>query len=244
MKSQELSRREFLKAGGLTGSIALTVAGSALLSSNSLATEGSSSQDSYLKFLNPSLGVGELTESAKTMRSRDELLQSVLNSIPTPERVEQIHNILIKHIHAEEAADLDATMATLEKEPVFESMSEGKIYRGHQSVAEDYARRYYGLTRKLHITNLSVNKDGAFAEVIWEGLHKNTYKGIKPVKNAKVFNIPMVIYYEVSARGLIQRESVYYDQYLGALSLDIIPDILSSKLQLMRLNPLLLFRRG
>lgn len=232
-------RRTFLKSGG----IAIAASGVGLLL-NSESVAATPKQENYTKFLNPNPNLGELTESARQMVSRDKLLSSVLEKLPTAERAEQIYNVLAAHILAEEAGDTDATMATMDKNPVFESLPEGKIYQGHQSVADDYARRYYGLTRKLHITNLTVDSKGAFAEMLWEGYQKNTYVGVKPVKNAKRFFIPMVVYYEVTNEGLIKRESVYYDQYLGALSLELIPDILSSKLQLIRLNPGLLFRRG
>lgn len=205
---------------------------------------GTAQRDDYSKFLNPKANVGELTESARQMVSRDKLLQSALDKIPTAERAEQIVKILGQHILAEEAGDTSATMATMDPNPVFESLAEGKIYSGHQSVAEDYARRYYGLTRKLHITNLTIDKKGAFAEMLWEGLQVNTYKEINPVSNPKKFFIPMVVYYEVTEQGLIKRESVYYDQYLGALSLEIIPDVLASKLQLISLNPGLLLRKS
>jgi hypothetical protein len=196
-----------------------------------------------MKFLDPNANIGELTESARQMVSRDRLLNSILTKLPTPERAEQIFNIIAKHVQAEEAGDTQATMETLVPEPIFESLPEGKSYRGHQSVSEDYARRYFGLTRKLHITNMNVDAKGAYVEMLWEGHQKNTYHGIKPVSNPKKFFLPMVVYYEVSNDGLIQRESVYYDQYLGTLSLEIIPDILSSPIRMLQLNPLLIFRR-
>jgi hypothetical protein len=135
-------------------------------------------------------------------------------------------------------------MATMAADPTFENMPEGKSYRGHQSVAEDYARRYSGLTRKLHLTNINVDSKGAFAEMLWEGVQKGVYHEVKPVSNATRFFIPMVVYYEVNDDGLIVRESVYYDQYLGALSLKILPDVLQNKFQLITLNPSLIFRKS
>lgn len=240
MSQTNENRRSFLKTGG----IAIAAGGMGLLVNPEATAATKITDENYTKFLNPNPKIGELTESARQMVSRDKLLSSILDKLPTAERAEQIYNVLAAHIIAEEAGDTEATMATMEKDPVFESLPEGKTYRGHKSVADDYSIRYSGLTRKLHITNLTVDSKGAFAEMLWEGFQKDTYKGVKPVKNGKRFFIPMVVYYEVSNRGLIQRESVYYDQYLGALSLELIPDILSNKLQLLRLNPGLFFRRG
>jgi hypothetical protein len=237
-QNSDITRRAFLELGTFAVSATTIVAATPA----AIAGESPVFED-YTKFLDPRAKVGDLTESARKMVSRDHLLQSVLDKIPTPERVEQIHSILVKHIEAEEAGDTDATMATMDREPVFESIVEGKTYRGHQNVAEDYARRYHGLTRKLHITNLTVDVHGACAEMLWEGVQKDNYRGFAPVSHPKKFFIPMVVYYEVNPEGLIRRESVYYDQYLGALSLEVFPDILKSKVNLLRLNPGLIFRK-
>jgi len=180
----------------------------------------------------------------KSMPTRNQLLKSILEKIPAPERASQIVDIVQKHIIAEENQDLDATMATLSREPIFESIPDGKTFYGHRSVADDYAIRYSGLTRKLHITNMTVDSKGAYAEMLWEGKQVGTYKNIKPVTNPKKFYLPMIVYYEVDDDGLIMRESVYYDQYLATLSLEIIPDIIHSKFRLIELNPRLIFRKG
>lgn len=243
---QSLDRRSFLKTGGIAlgaGSAALLLGQGANAATRSIASDAPL-EGAYKKFLNPKADIGTLTESAKQMVSRNQLLDKILANIPTPERAQQIFSILAKHIEAEEAGDTEATMATMTKAPIFESMPEGVSYVGHQNVMEDYARRYSGLTRKLHITNIVVDNNGASAEMIWEGFQKGSYKGLKPAKNNTKFFIPMVVYYEVSNDGLIQRESVYYDQYLGSLSLEILPDVLSHKAALVAINPKLLLRKG
>jgi hypothetical protein len=245
-KKSKMNRRSFFKKS----SAALAAGGVGLMISNkaNALCHLSCSIDKYdskdvTKFLNPDANVADLTVSARKMLSRDRLLGHLLEKIPTPERVEQVFNIVAKHLDAEERRHVQDTMATLDPNPIFESVPEGIIYETHEDVQKDYEIRYDGLTRKLHVTNMVVDSSGAFAEVLWEGQQVSSYKGYAPAKNAKRFFLPMVIYYEVTQQGLIKRESVYYDYYTGLLSLEMIPHIIKEPLTMVQLNNDLVMRK-
>lgn len=245
-KDSKVNRRSFLKLSGsalATGGVGLMISNPAKAACYLDCSINEYNPKDYTKFLNPAAKVAELTESGRKNLSRDRIMQSVLDKIPTADRVEQITSIILKHIDAEERNHVEDTMATLDPNPIFESIPEGAIYQGHKAVQDDYKIRYQGMTRTLHITNLTVDTNGAFAEMLWEGQQVDTYKGFKPVENAKKFFLPMIVYYEVTSQGLIKRESVYYDQYLGLLSLELIPDILKNSLDMLALNKGLIFRK-
>lgn len=96
---------------------------------------------------------------------------------------------------------------------------------------------------KRHVTNLVVDKNGCFAELMWEGTQKGSIKGFKPPKSRPKIYLPVAVYYAVNDAGLIARETVYYDQYLMMLNLDLIPDIANRSMTLTLLNPGLITRK-
>jgi hypothetical protein len=185
-----------------------------------------------------------LTEAAKAIPAREELLENALRNIPSEDRVKQIHDTVITHLIAEETADVDLTMSTLVEKPIYEDIASGKTIVGHQDVMDDYRKKYESfpaMTR--HLTNFMVDKNGCFVELLWEGKQEGPIQGITPPKNRPKIYLPVTVYFQVNEMGKISRETVYYDQYLMFLNLDLIPDIANKPLVLALLNPGLIGRR-
>lgn len=184
-----------------------------------------------------------ITVSKKMNLKRSDLTDFILDRIPAEDRAEQILNTVVTHIEAEEKNDVEATMKTMIANPVFEDIPAGVVLQGHQSIAKDYLERFASFpSMKRHITNAMVDKNGCFMELLWEGYQKGSKRGVKPTKNPPKFVLPVSVYFEVNEMGLITRETAYYDQYLGMLSLELIPDILNNKALLLMLNPGLALR--
>lgn len=236
-----MERREFLKVSSLGAWSVVSMkanASSVTTMSNAQPTNLTWRRYNYSNVLN------SLTLSSGKMPSRDQLLEMAMNNIPSPERVQQIHDVVMAHTIAEETADLDATMATLVDKPIYEDVASGKTFVGHQDVMDDYRTKYKAFpSMARHVTNMAIDKNGCFAELVWEGAQKGSIQGLKPPTNRPKIYLPVTVYWEVNEEGKIARETVYYDQYLMLLNLDIIPDIVNKPLTLMFLNPGLMLRR-
>ena len=240
-----MDRRHFLKTSGFT-TLAVASAGISIKPSGALGDSLKSSEPNNLtwKRYNSRNALNSLTIAASKLPDRSQLLDLAMANIPTPDRVEQIYKTIMAHTIAEENNDLDTTMATMVDQPIYEDVASGKTFVGHQDVLADYRAKYASFPMmKRHVTNVMVDKNGCFAELMWEGQQVGPVKGIKAPKNRPKIYLPVSVYYEVNEQGKIARETVYYDQYLMMLNLDLIPDIANNQLTLALLNPGLILRK-
>jgi steroid delta-isomerase-like uncharacterized protein len=238
-----MDRRNFLKYSGVG---ALGIAGSGLINAAlpSVANAGGGEMNETWSRYNFSNRFDSLTIAAKEMPRREDLLKRAMQRIPSQDRIEQIHNIVVAHTAAEENNDVDTTMATMIEKPIYEDVASGKTFIGHQDVMEDYRQRFQAFpSMKRHVTNMMVDSEGCFIEIIWEGEQKGVVKGLKPSANRPKLYLPVSVYYAVNHDGKIERETVYYDQYLMMLNLEIIPDIANKPVTLAMLNPGLVRRK-
>jgi steroid delta-isomerase-like uncharacterized protein len=233
-----------MKASGL-GTFTLMGAGVGLNPAMALAnTSAGTSGNSTWKRYHHRNNLKDLTLSMSQMPPRDQLLQQALDRVPSAARIQQIHDVVMAHTVAEETGDLDATMATLVDNPIYEDVASGKTYRGHQDVLDDYRSKYKSFpSMKRHVAQMMIDKNGCFAELMWEGRQEGAVQGIKPPKNRPKIYLPVSVYWEVNDDGKIVRETVYYDQYLMLLNLDILPDIVNKPMALALLNPGLILRK-
>lgn len=237
-----MDRRHFLKGSSLAfaGS---TFGLSAAKAAVGVQTSSASTSMDYHKYLGAK-DIHKTTLSSMKNLQRDEILENALARIPTRERAEQIYKTVMTHIIAEEQNDVETTMSTMIENPVFEDVPAGTIIQGHKNIAVDYAARFKSFpSMKRHITSFMVDAKGVFVELVWEGYQKDSVKGIKPPLNARKFVLPVAAYFDVNDAGLIERESAYYDQYIGLLGLDILPDVMAHKSVLLVLNPGLILRQ-
>jgi steroid delta-isomerase-like uncharacterized protein len=118
-------------------------------------------------------------------------------------------SILKRHVLAETAFDMQATLATLTEDCVFEDMPTGEVFRGHEGVAR-YYREWWGAFGNVpsgsvrHVPSAS----SLIVETHFVGTHRGAYRGAMP--SGRPINLPVAIF--VSFRdGLMQGERFYYD---------------------------------
>ncbi|AFY00821.1 nuclear transport factor 2 family protein [Bdellovibrio bacteriovorus] len=236
-----MDRRTFLKNAGIAAAAgtAMSVNGNAFAMARKPTPPTGNDYRKYLQ----AKDISKTTLSAMKKIQREEILDLALKRIPTPDRVEQIFETVMTHIVAEEQNDVEMTMSTMIENPVFEDVAAGAIIQGHKNIAADYAGRFNSFpSMKRTITNFMVDAQGVWVELIWEGYQRDSVKGVKPPKNVEKFVLPVAAYFDVNEQGLISRETAYYDQYLGLVNLDILPDVINNKALLLLVNPGLVTR--
>lgn len=237
-----MDRRKFLKAAGVTAALAPSLSWACTPPPPYTTPIGDPNANDYRKYLQAK-DIHQTTISSRNKLKREEILDTLLQRIPTRERVVQIHDTVMSHIIAEENNDIEGTMKTMVKNPVFEDAAAGLVIHGHKNVIADYTARFDSFPfLKRHVTNFMVDAKGVWVELVWEGYQKGPVRGIKPPAMPGKFVLPLAAYFEVDDDGLISRETAYYDQYLGLLGLDVLPDVLQNKKILLMLNPGLLGR--
>ena len=123
-----------------------------------------------------------------------------------------IEAVLARHVAAENAHDLDATLDTLHPDCVFEDVALGKVYRGHEGAAAYYRSWWdaFGLQfRRGDDGALHVTADGqAVAEGHFHGRHVGTFLGIAPTGRPIDFRFVVVVTFR---DGRMAGERFYYD---------------------------------
>jgi len=121
--------------------------------------------------------------------------------------------ILKKHLAAENKHDMDATLATLHPECLFEDRMRGVDYRGREG-----AREYYGLWwRAFDLTVVSERRyftpDSIIvSEARYQGVHQGSFVGEQPTGAKIDFGLAVFLTFR---DGLLAGERFYYD--LGGL---------------------------
>lgn len=116
---------------------------------------------------------------------------------------------LIRHVNAETAFDMEATLATLTEDCIFEDVPTGERYLGREAV-----RRYYSMwwdafrnvptDNKLYVPD----ENTLIVETRFVGQHVGVYRGQVPTQ--RPLDLPMMIV--VGFRdGLMSGERFYYD---------------------------------
>ena len=124
----------------------------------------------------------------------------------TPENLD----ILKRHVSAETAFEMEATLATLTADCLFEDLPTGETHRGHAAV-----RAYYGAWwsafgnvpagSRRHVAA----PDLLIVETHFVGTHRGAWRGI--AASGRAIDLPVAIF--ISFRdGLMSGERFYYDQ--------------------------------
>lgn len=124
----------------------------------------------------------------------------------------QLQAILNEHLRAENAHDLEATLATLHPECVFEEVATGEVYHGRAGAAQHYRKWWdaFGLTfaRGDHGSGRWA-ADGSFvAEGEFHGRHVGPFRGIAPTGKEVCFRFCVFVGFR---DGLLASERFYYD---------------------------------
>lgn len=128
----------------------------------------------------------------------------------------EIESLLQRHIAAENQHTMEATLATLHEDCVFEDVATGQVFRGRAG-AEAYYRQWWSafdVTASRAPGQKSYwTEDGSYiAEATFRGVHHGAFLGVAP--SFRAIELPFVVI--VAFRdGLMAGERFYYD--LGTL---------------------------
>lgn len=129
---------------------------------------------------------------------------------------DELLGLLARHLEAENAHDMVATLATLTDDVLFVDTALG-TYNGQDGAARYYEQWWKGFDtavtpEELHI----VDGHTAVAETRWRGKHIGTFLDIAPT--GRTIDVPVAIVVEVRD-GLMATERLYWDAHSMIASL-------------------------
>jgi len=136
--------------------------------------------------------------------------------------------LLHRHLEAENAQDLEGTLATLHPDCVFQDHATGQLWRGHSGAADHY--RQWWTTFDVTVARLADQSAGwpdentFIAEATWNGRHVGDFLGI-PASGRDIQQRFVVV---VGFRdGLMTSERFHYDlaSLLRQIGSDTVPAI-------------------
>ena len=157
---------------------------------------------------------------------------------------EVIRDVVIEHVEAENARDMERVMRTYAEGAVFDDVPQGRLFRGKDAIAASYQERFDGFPdMRRTIERLTVGEDGAVTEITMRGEQKGVFAGLPPQPGAQVLRI--CAHFAVAADGLITTETAYYDALTGLTQLGVLPDLQSTlgRAWLLLARPQVLVRR-
>jgi hypothetical protein len=119
-------------------------------------------------------------------------------------------DVLDRHMKAENARDLEGTLATLTPGCVFEDLALGHTYRGREGAAEYYRLWWEGFAPTVIPERLYWTHDGhAIAETRWRGVHEGQWLALDPTHRR--IDVPVAIFVTFGEDDLLAGERFYYD---------------------------------
>jgi steroid delta-isomerase-like uncharacterized protein len=120
--------------------------------------------------------------------------------------------LLRRHLEAENAHDLDGTLATLHQNCVFQDHATGQIWHGHAGAAAHY-RQWWDcfdveVVRKDGQSAGWIGDDVYAAEATWIGTHTGRFLDMAPT--GKAIEQPFVVFVAFKD-GLMSEERFHYD---------------------------------
>jgi steroid delta-isomerase-like uncharacterized protein len=152
------------------------------------------------------------------------------NGMNNPGMNNKVSELIFRHLAAENAHDLAATLATLHPECVFEDHATGQIWHGHEGASAHYRQWWRAfdvrVTRGKSQASYWAAEDIYIAEATWEGRHIGDFLGIAPT-NASIKQ-PFVVFVAIQD-GLMAGEKFYYDlsSLVAQLGHDSLPQVRS-----------------
>jgi steroid delta-isomerase-like uncharacterized protein len=136
--------------------------------------------------------------------------------------------ILYQHLEAENAQNLEGTLATLHPDCVFQDHATGQLWRGHAGAADHY--RQWWTTFDVTVKRLADQSAGwpdentFIAEATWSGRHVGDFLGITSSGREIEQSFVVVVGFR---DGLMSSERFHYDlaSLLRQIGSDVVPDI-------------------
>lgn len=148
---------------------------------------------------------------------------------PAEQRRAQVRDIIVEHVDAENARDMERTMKTYTPDCVFDDVPTRVLFEGKDSIAASYLERFEAFPNlERIITRMTVDDNSGVVEITMRGPQEKAYRGFPPRTNAAQ-ELKIVGHFEVNAEGIITRETAYYDQMAAAVQLGALPDINTPK---------------
>jgi steroid delta-isomerase-like uncharacterized protein len=132
-------------------------------------------------------------------------------------------SLVRRHLEAENAHDLEGTLATLHPECRFDDFATGQSWFGHQGAAAHY--RHWWTTFDVEVRRgegqqrYIASDDAHISEATWHGRHIGRYLGIEPTGRTIVQPFIVILSFR---DGLMLGERFHYD--LASLVRQIGPD--------------------
>lgn len=116
--------------------------------------------------------------------------------------------LLDRHLAAENAHDLDGTLATLTADCEFVDGALGMRWSGHDGAAAHYTMWWNAFD--LHVTGerLHLADESAVAETTWRGTHIGTFAGVAATRRSVELAVAVVIDFR---DGMMTGERFYWD---------------------------------
>lgn len=128
--------------------------------------------------------------------------------------------LLERHLAAENAHNLEATLATLAEDAVLVDLALGSTWTGRSGAAAHYRMWWDGFDLTVTGQRLHLADDSAAAETMWLGTHVGPFCGLEPTGRA--IELPVAVTIELRY-GLIAGERFYWDRALLAEQLGVDP---------------------
>jgi steroid delta-isomerase-like uncharacterized protein len=138
--------------------------------------------------------------------------------------------LLQRHLAAENAHDMEATLATLHRDCLFEDHATGQVWRGLDGATAHYRQwwRAFDVTVKRSPGQAAFwGSDTVYtAEATWQGTHIGTFLGIPA--SGKPITLAFVVFLTFR-EGLMAGEKFYYDlaSLVRQLGSERIPELAS-----------------
>ena len=117
--------------------------------------------------------------------------------------------LLDRHLIAENAHELEGTLATLTDDCVFVDFALGRRWEGRDGAAEHYRMWWDAFDVHVEGRQLHLAGDVAIAETTWVGEHVGEFLGIAPTHREVRFDV--AVFVELRD-GLMAGERFYWDR--------------------------------
>lgn len=133
--------------------------------------------------------------------------------------------LLGRHLAAENAQDMEATLATLHEDCVFDDRALGIVYEGKAGAREYYDTWWNAFEITTHSDRRHFTAEGSvISEARYEGVHVGEFLGIAPTNKPIDLKLAVIITFK---DGLMAGERFYWNlaSLLDQLDIDRIPAV-------------------
>jgi steroid delta-isomerase-like uncharacterized protein len=134
-----------------------------------------------------------------------------------------------RHLEAENAHNMEATLATLHPGCVFEDVALGKLYQGREGAREYYALWWSAFDLQVKGKRRHFSTEGAMiAETTYVGRHVGDFYGAAATQKPVELKLAVVIGFR---DGLMDGERFYYDMLSLLRQIGVSPDTFTAAME-------------